>query len=466
LVVADVNNLQAIVGRGSAKARFAILLFSIEDAGRAKEFLRTWKSDIPSGLAQEPDGVAALHFLFSWSALERLLRGNANLDVSDGQRAFEAFFVDPLQAPDRPAVAKQFGFVGDSAPANWWHGFKTGDIELAVYGAFDSDQQRDDYVGRLRASAAACGLRERRLPSFANGALSGYRAPRGIVHFGYRDGISPFDVDWSDSGQPGLIDLRQLIVGYPNADFPTLPFQPGAWRDFSREGSYACLTWLGQDVAGFETYLAQQASVVAPMAGNANPKEWLAAKLLGRWRDGTPLALYHTQQPNPPVLSNAFGYVDDPKGFKCPVTAHIRVANSRDQPLKFANEVRFPKGPPRLARRGFSYGEPWQASADANEPRGIVGLFLCASVNEQFYTILRWIHQTDFSDVYRSFPNGTNAQDALVGDHAAAGANTSLHLMSERTNPADIGLKPFVSYKGVVVLFAPGMHALEILSRD
>jgi hypothetical protein len=464
--VADVSNLQAIVGRSSGKARFAILLFTIEAARRAREFLRTWKSEIPSGLAQEQDGVAALHFLFSWSALERLLQGDANLDVGIGRRSFETFFVDPLQAPDRPEVAKQFGFVGASAPGSWWHEFNTSDIEFAVYGAFDSDQQRDDYVGRLRDSAAACGLLERRLPTFANGALSGYRAPGGRVHFGYRDGVSSFDVDWSDSGQPGLVDLRQIIIGYPNADFPTLPFQPGAWRDFSREGSFACLTWLGQDVAGFETYLSQQASVVAPMAGAADPKEWLAAKLLGRWRDGTPLALSDTAQPNPPVLSNHFGYADDPKGFKCPVTAHIRVVNSRDQPLKFANEVRFPKGPPRLARRGFSYGDPWQAGADASEPRGIVGLFLCASVNEQFYTILRWIHQTDFSDVYRSFRNGTSAQDALVGNHAATGVNTSLHLTSEHTSPADIGLKPFVSYKGVVVLFAPGMHALEILSHD
>jgi hypothetical protein len=70
-VVADVNNLQAIIGRSSGKARFAILLFTIEDARRAKEFLRTWKSEVPSGLAQEQDGVSALHLLFSWSALER-----------------------------------------------------------------------------------------------------------------------------------------------------------------------------------------------------------------------------------------------------------------------------------------------------------------------------------------------------------------------------------------------------------
>jgi deferrochelatase/peroxidase EfeB len=464
--MADVSNLQAIIGRSSAKPFFAVLLFAIDDAKRAKGFLRTWGPEIPVGLAAEQSGVAALHLLFSWSGMEKLLKGRTDLNVDEGRRAFDTFFVDPAQAPDRPALAQQFGFIGNSAPDTWWDKFKTSDVELVVYGAFDDEVQRDNYVQRLRTTASNCGLSELQLSSFSGGAMAGYRPPGGRLHFGYRDGITTLDVDWTDSRRPGSVDLRQVIVGYPNDDYPTAPFQPGPWRDFSREGSYACLSWVTQDVVGFEAYLEKNAPKVAPLAAGADPKEWLAARLLGRWRDGSALILHDKQQPEPPDLNDAFGYNEDPTGLKCPLTAHIRVVNSRDQPLKFANQIRFPGGPPRLVRRGFSFGEPWQGPADDNERRGIVGLFFCGRVNEQFYTVLRWMHRTDFSDVFKGVQNGIDAQDALAADHIDPASNTAIHLTSEHADGVDIGLSPFVSYKGVAVLFAPGIQALATLTRD
>ena len=54
----------------------------------------------------------------------------------------------------------------------------------------------------------------------------------------------------------------------------------------------------------------------------------------------------------------------------------------------------------------------------------MVGLFFFARVNEQFYTILRWIYKTDFGDAFKTIPNGLNAQDGLVGNRADPKANT------------------------------------------
>ena len=440
-----------------------MLLFTINDPAKAKEFLRTWIQDVPAGLTAEVDGVAALHFMFSWSALEKLLKGRGGFDVDEGRRAFDIFFVDPANAPDNPRMASQLGFTGASAPASWWSEFKTSGVEVAVYGAFDDEAQRSGYVQRLQNSASTCGLSELKLSSFPNGFITGYRPPGGRLHFGYRDGITTPDVDWTDGGRPNSVDQREIIAGYPNADYPTSPFKPGPWQDFSREGSYSCLMWISQDVRRFEQYLTEKAPAVARFAGTADPREWLAAQLLGRWRDGTPLALHDKQQPTPPDLNNDFGYADDPSGLKCPLTAHIRIVNCRDQPLKFANRIRFPKGPPRLARRGFSYGSPWTENGN-DQDRGIVGVFFCARVNEQFYTILRWMHQTDFSDVYKTFPGGSDGQDALVGDRSDMAANTMLHLVSERGESVDVGLDTFIRYRGVALLFAPGMQALATLA--
>ena len=128
--MADVDNAQAIVVQRSNKPCFAVLLFTIDQPEGAKTFLRTWTPQTPAGWAPEPTGGAALYFLFSWSGLEKLLKGRRDFNVDDGRRAFETFFVDPAQAPDNPAMARQLGFIGRSSPDGWWHQFQTGNIEL------------------------------------------------------------------------------------------------------------------------------------------------------------------------------------------------------------------------------------------------------------------------------------------------------------------------------------------------
>jgi deferrochelatase/peroxidase EfeB len=192
---------------------------------------------------------------------------------------------------------------------------------------FESREQRTECLSRLRASAANQGLQELQLKSFADSALSGSRPPEGRLHFGYRDGITSPSVDWNDEAIPRSVNFREFIVGYPSDDYPTTPQVPGIWQDFAREGSFACLTWLYQHVAKFNAFLAESAAEAKPYAKAADQQELLAAKLLGRWRNGAPLALYPDDQPAHPELHKEFGYSDDPRRLKCPVSAHIRVAS-------------------------------------------------------------------------------------------------------------------------------------------
>jgi hypothetical protein len=167
-----------------------------------------------------------------------------------------------MQAPDSVAMAGQLGFTGPSAPAHWWAGFRTEDIDLAVYVGCDSEQHRQSVLADLRAAAAAAGLSELTVPSFPVGAPSGHLPAGGRLHFGYRDGITTPDID----GRPGAANLREFLLGYPTDDYPTTPSVPGAWRDFARDGSFACLTWIYQDVATFEEFLSRHAAVLAPCA--------------------------------------------------------------------------------------------------------------------------------------------------------------------------------------------------------
>ena len=461
----DLGNLQAIVARSSAKPLLAVLLFRFGDAGGARSFLRQWIPRAAVGAGPDPDGPA-FHFMFSWNGIATLMSGRAELDVAQGRQQFEVSFVDPAQAPDG-GIATQLGFFDASAPAGWWDGkFKSSDIDLAIHIGFDTPEQKADCLAQVRQSATGFAVRELALDSWDDGALSGCRPADGRLHFGYRDGITAPNVDWQDAPAArasDAVDCREIVVGYPNSDFPTAPFKPGPWQDFARDGSFVGLSWLYQDVAAFNKFLKANAPQAAPHVGPELAEEWIAAKMMGRWRHGSPLSRFPDAPPSTPQLNDAFGYGDDPDGVKCPLGAHIRIVNCRDHPLKFANQIRFPKGPPRVIRRGFSYGPHLEGTEDDGKDRGIVGLFYFARINEQFYTILRWMHQTDFADAYMRLPNGANAQDALTGNRADPKAETRFQVPLAGDASVTFQMKQFIRYKGVAVLFAPSVKSLNTM---
>lgn len=100
---------------------------------------------------------------------------------------------------------------------------------------------------------------------------------------------------------------------------------------------------------------------------------------------------------------------------------------------------------------------------DDGKDRGIVGLFYFARINEQFYTILRWMHLTDFADAYKQLPNGTSAQDALTGNRADPKAETRFQVALAGNSSLTFQMKQFIRYKGVAVLFAPSVKALNTM---
>jgi hypothetical protein len=101
---------------------------------------------------------------------------------------------------------------------------------------------------------------------------------------------------------------------------------------------------------------------------------------------------------------------------------------------------------------------------DDRQDRGLVGFFFCARVNQQFYTILRWMRKTEFSDAFKSIPDGLRAQDALLGPRPDPNRNTKLHIPQAGGDPLSLSLANFARFRGVVVLFAPSLEALKILS--
>src|SRR5262249_53329538 len=134
------------------------------------------------------------------------------------------------------------------------------------------------------------------------------------------------------SGIPGTnpseppLKAGEFVLGYVDemGDIAPAP-QP---EILGRNGTFVALRKLHQRVADFRKFLKANSS-------NPEEEELLAAKMMGRWRSGAPLAL-SPKEDDPalgadPERNNNFQFYDDDKiGFKTPPGCHIRRTNPRD----------------------------------------------------------------------------------------------------------------------------------------
>jgi deferrochelatase/peroxidase EfeB len=147
--------------------------------------------------------------------------------------------------------------------------------------------------------------------------LKGDALPGDLVgheHFGFKDGVSQPAIrgrprsspdtfiakriiDPSSPlalryGRPGQILLwpGQLLVGQPrqNGEDPLVPLDPlPLARDWVRNGSFMVLRLLAQDVPAFWAQMRSFAKVVLNSETD-DAVDWIAARVVGRWRSGAP----------------------------------------------------------------------------------------------------------------------------------------------------------------------------------
>lgn len=355
------------------------------------------------------------------------------------------------------------GDVGPSAPELWWNKrFQTSQVHLIIHLYGLNIQTLDEITAQIRANAA--GLREL-FPTLTGGPIEGGAISTipGEIHFGYRDGFSQPDVRWSDDPKaPGTVDYRHFILGYPTNDIPSQPkayaSAPASIRaaEFAKNGCYLVFRWLYQDVARFNRFLATEGPQAFPELTQQNAEELLAAKLVGRWRDGTPLITSPTSPNSVSVDDNSFGYTGDSYGLYCPVSAHIRVNNPRDQELDGPSKLM--GGVPRVIRRGVTCGSKLVGTEDDHEERGLAGMFLCASIQRQFYKLATWMNENNFSP---SFTN-VRAQDPLANRYIAKASSD--FLIPTATDVKKVSLQNFVLTKGTAFFLLPSLTALRRLA--
>jgi deferrochelatase/peroxidase EfeB len=397
-------------------------------------------------------------------------------------RQFDPFFLtgpDFLQGPDgvqRRDMEESQDEPRPSWEGPWWEGqFRTGQVHCMVKVEARATDRLQEVSAAIRAIApdGVTELVPRRHPDRDGAVLESQPPGDGSrrLHFGYVDGISQPDVRWSDAlGSPGRVDFRHFVLGHATREASSAPRAGGA-AELVRGSTYGVFSWFYQDVVAFRAFLREEGQRLYPHLSPADAQERLAAKIMGRWRDGTPLALSPDRPDDALTGANEFDYAQDDQGMGCPLSAHIRVANPRRETLaRFVGEDLFvQQGVPRLIRRGVPYGPPLVGDADDGRDRGLFGLFLCADLGRQFLRLAAWIQRNDFRPIHDVDHRlrDLRVQDAVVANRATAGASRRLYLPGEGRNGADavVGQLPdFVRTKGIAFLLYPGRAMLQELS--
>jgi Dyp-type peroxidase family len=443
---ADINlaDIQGNVLRGYTYPCAAYLFLRIDDPAKARALMGRMLPQISTAEPwQDGPPPTALHVALTYSGLQAVGVSQEILD------SFPAEFREGMAAR-----AEHLGDRGPSAPSQWEPGLGTGDAHVLVT-VYAVDPE---HLERARMALKTVG---------AEGAVTVINETRaaaleaGRDHFGFADGIAQPSLHGSGvkarpgDGQPNGdgtwrdVAVGEFLLGHQDED-GGLPAAPAA--PFDCNGTFMIYRKLRQDAAAWRSFIAAEG------AKYPGGPEKLGAKIVGRWQDGTPLSL-SPDAPDPavagdPARINAFSYKDDPEGMRCPLGAHIRRTNPRDDKEFFGGRL---SNRHRIIRRGRSYGPPLPpgVAEDDGEDRGLVFICFQASIARQFEVIqAQWV---DDGDPFGLGPD----KDFLIGD-----PNGDAGKMTIQGRPPHF-LRPqprFVTMRGGEYLYRPSMTALRMLA--
>jgi deferrochelatase/peroxidase EfeB len=388
---------------------------------------------------------------------------------------FDIFPVEFRLGPTNYYSQQNLCDLGTSAPDQWVFGNEAEEkrVDCIVHCYGQDDTYLKTLMDRVTYAAGRYGVVE----------ISRYQSSsdleRNFIHFDYRDGINDPKLDWPlnwpDSPgkftEPGA--LNNFLVGYPDSAFLPGPNASDATGRFAKDGCYNAFRVFYQDVEAFDKFLDLHGSNIAKRLkiSESEGREWIAAKLSGRWRKGSPLVLSPGQHDEKYATETTIDYARDAKGTRCPFSSHTRVTNPRDQKI-FEQELPIPQ----LARRGAPYGKPPKVVGGngSGEPRlidyagerGLIGLFLCGNLGEQFEKVYAWINGNTFSPVFTQ-----RTQDALIANRMAPLANKRFSIPLSENEEYTIDFDDpqvntqFVITRGTSYCFLPSIEALNQIAN-
>jgi len=489
----ELDDVQGLVRFGYKHLTEAsFLLLRVKDPAAARAWLA--QAPITSAVNADPLPETALQVAFTSEGMGAL---GIDGDLCEG---FSPEFVAGMASD--PARKRRLGDVGANDPGGWrWGvGERVPHVAVLLYARSGRLAAWEQEIG----AQCAAGL----VPIERLSTSDTQRTEP----FGFVDGISQPQVDWERKRPVRDQDeleyrndscLGEFLLGYPNeyglyTPRPLLPPQldPGGLlpraedapdqADLGRNGCYLVMRQLRQDVQGFWRERDRQAD------GDADLRERLAAAMVGREKNGEPLAAPDGKSGadgawKPGSELNAFTYQDDPRGVRCPLGAHIRRTNPRNADL--------PPGAPgilsrlcrmlgfnaraleqdlvastrfhRLLRRGRAYGPgvvpaPAATGSSASPDTGLHFICLAANIKRQFeFVQSAWMMGSKFAGL-------TGESDPLLGHRLPdlADSPTDDFSIPQADGPDRrlSRLPQFVTVLGGAYFFLPGIRALRYLA--
>jgi deferrochelatase/peroxidase EfeB len=449
------------------------------------------------------------------SGLERL--GLPEERVAEFPIAFQQGMSDPHRAKN---VLKD---TSEDGPDHWWWGSgdKSPDMALIVYA--------EPTAGRSKLNAEV-DRQIRRLEQHGGSeihrvVLSTLTKGPAIEAFGFVDGVSQPIIRgtrrWLKQGDSiHVVEPGEIILGYPDnrGHFPPSPTVPatddpanvlpvvcsaratGELPSFARtsanlphdlgaNGTFFVIRQLEQDVDLFNGFVTRAAATIADHPGvpsgltPSQREQWVAAKLVGRWKDGTSLVRYPDRPGNGWVIDGQLDVVmsgqtvevdkanrapprhrnpdndfllgkEDPAGHLCPFGAHIRRANPRESLNPGSQNQLAITNRHRILRAGRQYGP--QNPDDATSRPGLLFMCLNADIERQF----EFIQQTWVME--RLFHGLDGEVDSILGRGLRGGRLT----IPTPAGPVTVaGVEDFVTVRGGGYFFMPGRAAIRYLAQ-
>lgn len=509
IVYAEVPTL--VLG-GLRRLRFGkcLILKLSSDTAANKEWLRQIESHIGYGDTLLARSVTVVGFAVA---------GLRKLGLNDDQ--IVTFPISFQQGSAVPWRARAMGDVGANAPENWQWGASADRVDavMLIYAA--DEALLGSLMAQRSAEFAKAGAEVTYQIEFEPVPEKGHV----VEPFGFTDGVSDPIIrgigHWTaEQHSIHLVEAGEFVLGYPdNSGFmPASPFvaasddpdnilpavapdpareplatppqrpdftlpQPTGRHDLGFNGTFLVVRQLEQDVNGFKAFLDQAANQIAgdprlpvniskaPNRWHTPVHDWIAAKMVGRWYDGASLVRYPHHPPSvsgkPFSPDNDFLFgEEDPTGLRCPLGAHMRRANPRDNLIP-----NLPKTQSSILNllhatlasqlsitnrhRIMRVGRPYRPQNGLSNP-GLVFMCLNADIERQFEFLQQiWVLNPSMQALEEE-------TDPLLGHGACSGMLT----IPTPKGPLRLkGLQDFVTVRGSAYFFLPGQRALQFLAH-
>jgi len=536
----EVNEIQSLVFGGLGFMKYAMCIgFALDgDGARAREWLGDVGRHVSFGDGRKL-GDCAIILALAAPALAKLQL------PADALATFPSAFLDGMSSASRSRI------LGDdlqNAPGEWEWGGPLAPVDgvLLLYGKDPEAvaKTRNEMDDSLRARRHRIVMEAPFVDLPEKTATDQQIKFAKLEPFGFVDGVSQPAIRGTYKALRGadpihIVEAGEFILGYPDnrGNLPAGPtlaaiHDPGNAlpiaassqhgfarpivnddRDLGRNGSFLAIRQLEQHVAAFWSFCEQSASQLHnqfPHWGGVRP-EFVGAKLVGRWPDGSSLVRFPYQAgsesdqdrpltrtgkgtaevtamalpPPPPAQAERvpagpvahkkvavnrtneevrevaitpdndflFG-AEDPQGLRCPFGAHIRRANPRESFDAGSEEQLAITNRHRVLRVGRRYREK------AGRDPGLFFMCLNADLERQFEFVQQsWLQAPSFHGLL-------DERDPVVGSrHPGAARPDDGFSFPTREAPARLKAMPdFVRTIGGGYFFVPGRSVLRYLA--